>query len=300
MKKRPSVRRAWILVLLLFLPSLKAAAEQLQPKTLKAWETYVPLTEQRIQAEVNNGKRFLATDFLGQPESQAARALLRSGRVYIRKMATTATSRLAPFAATAGDQDGKPIRVESGMIHHWLGGIFLPGARLDALLPWIQDYDHHSKYFQEVERSRLVAREGDVFRIFYRLRRKKIITVYYNSEHTVVYRRHSPTRVSSRSFTTRIAQLEDAGTPAEKEKPVGNDSGFLWRLNSYWRFREEDGGIYVECESLSLSRSIPAGLAWLIRGYVESVPRESLENTLTSIRDGFGKKAEALLILVTK
>ncbi len=45
-------------------------------------------------------------------------------------------------------------------------------------------------------------------------------------------------------------------------------------------------GFFVECESISLRRSIPFGLGWLMEGYVESIPRESLENTLTSIRDG--------------
>ena len=57
-------------------------------------------------------------------------------------------------------------------------------------------------------------------------------------------------------------------------------------MNSYWRFSEEENGVFVECESLSLSRSIPFGLAWLIGRYVDSVPRESLESTLLSIKHG--------------
>ena len=95
-----------------------------------------------------------------------------------------------------------------------------------------------------------------------------------------------PGRASSRSFTTKIAEVENAGTRSEKELPLGVDGGYLWRLNSYWRFREQDGGVIVECESISLSRSIPFGLGWLIGRYIESVPKESLEDTLTSIRDG--------------
>ena len=138
----------------------------------------------------------------------------------------------------------------------------------------------------EVEKSQLVSREGPEFRIFYRLRRKKVITVFYNTLHTVVYRQQDAQRASSRSATTRIAELDHPGEPGESEKPVGDDRGFLWRLNSYWRFMEADGGVFVECESISLSRSIPFGLSWLIKGYVESIPRESLESTLTSIRDG--------------
>src|SRR6266571_496565 len=91
------------------------------------------------------------------------------------------------------------------------------------------------------------------------------------------------------STTTRITEVQNAGTASEMEKPVGDDSGFLWRLNSYWRFKQQGDGVVVECESISLSRSIPFGLGWLIKGFVESVPRESLENTLVSIRDGVTK-----------
>ena len=171
--------------------------------------------------------------------------------------------------------------------------MFVPQTTLPSLLEWIQDYDQHERYFLEVERSKLVSRDGPEFKIFYRLRRKKVITVYYNTLHTVVYQERDAKRASSRSFTTRIAQLDQPGEPGEKEKPVGNDSGFLWRLNSYWRFQEEDGGVFVECESVSLSRSIPFGLSWLVKGYVESIPRESLEGTLTSIRNGIGKRSGA-------
>ena len=250
-----------------------ATGAELQPRTLAAWETYVSSTERRIAAELDDGQRFLAADFLNETESNTLRALLSNGRVYIRKMETA-------------DESGQRIQVKGGMIHHWFGSIFVPDVNLDSLIQWVQNYDQHQQYFNEVEESKLLSREGPTFHLFFRLRRKKIVTVVYNTEHTAVYRQHDPRRVSSRSFTTRIAQLEDPGTPSEKEKPVGNDSGFLWRLNSYWRFQEQEGGVFVECESLSLSRGIPFLLSWIFKGYVESVPRESLQNTLTSIREG--------------
>ena len=112
------------------------------------------------------------------------------------------------------------------------------------------------------------------------------MTVRYNTEHIVVYGPPQEGQQSSRSFTTKIAELQNAGTASEIEKPIGDNSGFLWRLNSYWRFKEQESGVVIECESISLSRSIPFGLAWLIKRFVESVPQESLENTLMSIPDG--------------
>src|SRR5205807_8286533 len=112
-------------------------------------------------------------------------------------------------------------------------------------------------------------------------------------EHPAVYRTFDATNAQSRGIATRIAELESPGTDKEKEKPIGDDSGFMWRLNGYWRFHETPQGVYLECESLSLSRAIPAGLAWMIKGFVESVPRESLEKTMISIRKGFSHSGES-------
>ncbi|MFQ5817462.1 MAG: hypothetical protein ACE5H2_05840 [Terriglobia bacterium] len=278
MKLKFYLCRACMVALVGGLPATQEVrGAELQPQTVAAWETYVRLTEQRITAELDEGQRFLVTDFMSASESQRVRALLKRGGVYIRKMEIR-------------DEEGRKMKVAAGMIHHWIGCIFVPDVSLSSVLDWVQDYDHHHRYFKEVERSKLLSREGDRFKIFFRLRRTKIITVFYNTDHTAIYRHRDARRVSSRSFTTKIAQLENPGTSAEKEKPVGNDSGFLWRLNSYWRFQEEKGGVLVECESISLSRAMPLGLGWLIKSFVESVPRESLQNTLVSIREGINKK----------
>jgi hypothetical protein len=58
----------------------------------------------------------------------------------------------------------------------------------------------------------------------------------------------------------------------------------MWRLNSYWRFEERDGGVYIECEAISLSRGVPMLLSGLMAPIVRQLPRESLEKTLTATR----------------
>jgi hypothetical protein len=252
---------------------LAASATTVQNQTLRAWDTYVRLTEQRIANELNSPSRFLRVDFMNSDDSQKVQAALKAGKVYVDKMKTT-------------DSSGKDIDVPDGMIHHWYGAIFVPGIRVDPLLRWIQDYDQQHKYFKEVEQSKLLSRDGDNFRVFLRLSRTKVVTVHYNTEHAVDYHYYGSGRSSSRSVTTKIAEIDNAGTASEREMPVGKDSGFMWRLNSYWRFREQDGGVVIECESVSLSRGIPFGLGWLVGDYVESIPRESLESALTSIREG--------------
>jgi len=81
-----------------------------------------------------------------------------------------------------------------------------------------------------------------------------------------------------------MAEVDHAGTPSEREKPAGRDGGYLWRLNSYWRLYERDGGTYLQCESVSLTRGIPTGLGWMVGPFVSSLPRESLEFTLETTR----------------
>lgn len=98
------------------------------------------------------------------------------------------------------------------------------------------------------------------------------------------YRRLGAGRAGARSVSTRIAELEDAGTPGEREKPVGHDRGYLWRLNAYWRYEAVDGGVLIECESVSLSRAVPVLLRPFVTGVVEGLARESLERTLAGLR----------------
>ena len=98
-------------------------------------------------------------------------------------------------------------------------------------------------------------------------------------------------RAYSRSYSTRIAEVEDAGTPQEHERPVGDDHGYLWRLYTYWRFWQRDGGVYIQCEAIALTRGIPYGLGWLIKPFVTKIPKESLLFTMTKTRDAIKQDA---------
>ena len=243
-----------------------AEAATLEPETLAAWDRYVAWTEHRMRTDDS----FLVQDSLPEELANEARGKLRAGDVFTTKLETTS--------------DGRSIDIPKGLVHHWLGSVFIPGTSLDELVGWLQNYDAHHRYFDEVESSRLVSRDGDDFKIFLRLRRKKIVTVHYNTEHFVRYTHHDGGRVSSVSYATRIAEIDNAGEVAESEKALGDDRGFLWRLNSYWRFEQAWGGVIVELESVSLSRGVPVAVRWLVGRYLDSVPRESLEATLGPIQ----------------
>jgi len=57
-------------------------------------------------------------------------------------------------------------------------------------------------------------------------------------------------------------------------KPPGDDGGFLWRMETWWRVEERDGGVYVQSEVASLTRRHSHGLGWLIKPFVTSIPKE--------------------------
>jgi len=263
----------FLMMLMVGLNGMQVEAATLKSETVEAWEDYVQLTEERIAHELESDEGYFVVDFLPSEEVEGCREKLAAGEICVLKMA-------AP-----GDSGEEP-EIPSGLVHHWLGSLFVPNVSLDELMTWVQSYNDHEQYFEEVEASELLSKEGDVYDILLRLKRKKIVTVHYNTEHRVEYRHHDALRVSSKSHTTRIAQIENPGTSSERERPEGRDSGFLWRLNSYWRYKEVNGGVLVELETLSLSRGIPAAVKWLVAGYINSVPRESLQSTLSSIRDG--------------
>jgi len=271
-------RRSAVAIFLFILAILTwAHASELQPKTKAAFDKYIQLTEARMKAESGPGKPFLTIDAMPEGQKNAVLARLRNGEVVITRERTL--------------ENGKEIDVPDGMIHHWLGIVLIPGTTLKKTLALQQDYDHHAEYYSpRVVRSRLISRNGNDFKIYYRVKDKKVVTVVMDTDYDVHYESVSPTRERSTVYSTRIQEIENPGEKTEHAKPVDDGNGFMWRLNSYWREEERDGGVYIQCEAISLSRDIPTGLGWLIKGFVESVPRESLQFTLGKTREALVKK----------
>jgi len=270
------VRSWWVALVMtgLCLIAGQAHATDLEPKTVEAFDAYVRAAETQIDAQLAQGQPYLWVERLAPDRQAAAEAQLRAGQVVIERL-----------DATGKNDPDKPIAVPDGMIHHWIGAIFIPGASLAQTLALEEDYDHQQDYFRpDVMQSRILRHDGNDFTIQLRLYKKKVITTVLETEHEVHYTMVDATHAWSRSRSIRIQEVDDAGKSDERLEPEGHDRGLLWRMNTYWRFEEKDGGTYVECQSISLTRDIPTGLGWLIGPYVNSVPRESLTFTLESTR----------------
>jgi hypothetical protein len=175
--------------------------------------------------------------------------------------------------------------VPDGLIHHWIGSIFVPNVKLQTAVDVLQDFDQHSYLFRpNIARSRILEHDGDRFRLSLRFYMKKIIAVTVDTESVAEFTPRGPDRETSAIRSIRVNEVENVGTPQEREKPAGRGGGYMWRMNTYWRFLERDGGTYVECEALTLSRSIPTGLGWLIGPIVSNIPREMLTSALQATR----------------
>jgi len=259
---------------------LAAAGEpgsSLKPATIRAFESYVSGTETRFGRSLRQRDFFWIDELTPQKRAEAYERL-RSGKVELRRI--------------SGEEGAEKSAIPGGMIHDWQGIVFIPGVKLDEVLDFLKDYDSRATdYAPDVEQSKIEEHDGEHFRVFMRFRRKKIITVVLNTEQEITYFRDSPMRAHSRSSATRIAEVENAGTPQEKEKPPGEDSGFMWRLETWWRMEERDGGVYVQNEAVSLTRDIPSAVAWMIEPFVTGIPKESLEFTMEATRRGvLGRK----------
>ena len=178
------------------------------------------------------------------------------------------------------------VEVQAGLIHDWIGGLFVPGATLASTMRVVQDYSHNKDYYSpEIVDSRVRSHNGNDFNVYLRINKSKFfVTDVLDTDHDIHFVPLGPTRMYCRSYSSRIAEVTDAGKPTEREMPVGNDRGLLWRMYGYWFFEQKDGGVYIEYESVTLSRNIPFGMGKVLGPILHNVPAESLRSSLEKTR----------------
>ena len=247
------------------------AAAHLGPETAAAWTAYVSATEQRIRGELASSRGFLAMDFAR--DARAGRRAVLGGAVVVQKMETT-------------DANGGTMEVPSALVHHWRGEVLIPGMTVAALVAELQHGTPPTRQ-EDVLQSTVLERGPDWMRVYLKLQRSKVVTVVYNTEHLVTFAHYGATRATSASKATKIAELSAPNTPQERERPIGDDRGFLWRLNAYWRYEEVAGGVIVECESISLSRDVPAVVSYVVTPLIDRTARESMTRTLMALKTRF-------------
>ena len=243
---------------------------ELNPKTLEAFDAYIHNAETEMEKSVDG-----SVSFLWSQQAPERAQVVDQGQM------------VAQFWSGRG-----PAKVPNGLIHDWIAAAFIPGSNIQEILAVIQNYDNHKNtYKPEVIDSKFISRDGNDFKVYLRLLKKKIITVVLDTDHEVHYCPIDQTRWVCRSYTTRIAEVENAGNQDERVLKPDTGHGFLWRLYSYWRFEECNAGVGVECRAISLTRDVPFGLGWAIEPIIEKLPKESLINTLEATRQAVQARA---------
>ena len=168
------------------------------------------------------------------------------------------------------------VDLKGAIIHDWLAAVLAPRATVQELLAVLQSYNDYKRlYLPQVTDSKLNSHDGNLWRVYLKLYKKKLFTANLVTEYEIEYRRLGEGRWGILSHSTKVAEV-DGG----HELPVGRGHGFLWRLNAYWVLEQRPEGVYIECHAISLSRDVPTGLGWAMKPMVTSVPRESLRDTL--------------------
>jgi len=274
---RPTVRPKKVLLALLFslmllLHAPRLSADQPSAAALAAFDRYIKTAETQMNADLSANPRFLAIDTVSQPRQSNIRESLKRGRTFVER--------------SRGCESASCTDIPGGLIHDWTATVFVPGLTLAQTIEALQDYDRDAEYYApQVVRSKLLSRDANRFRVFLRLKQTHLTTLVLDTEYDIAYLTIDGTHAASNSHSTRIAEIEKAGTAGERTKLPAEENGFLWRLNSYWRFQEAEGGVYIECRAISLTRDVPTGLKWLISPYIENIPRESLHFTLSATRE---------------
>ena len=272
-RRRPAPALA-LAVSLLVETSLVAGS--LKPETAAGWAAYLAATERRRAGELADSRRFLVMDH--QPTPAEDRRAVLSGAVVVAPMSTV--------------ERGGLVAMPWGLVHHWRGAVLVKGTTVSELMSRIQHATPPALQ-EDVLRSSVIARGPDAMKVYLRLQRSKVIRVVYNTEHDVRFEHIDDRRAASTSTATKIAELKYPATAAEYELPLGSDRGFLWGLNAYWRYEAAPGGTIAECESISLSQDVPAALRFIAGPLIRDAARESMERTLTALRDRFGRKPPA-------
>lgn len=263
-------KRNLLILLLCALPFLGSAAAEPSPVAVAAFDTYARSIESRLAQQHHSPDAFLALASAG-PQAEAR---LRRGELIIEQIPTSA--------------DQQP---SGAAIYHWRGTAFAPGATVADFERLMKDFSAYPQTFApQVLSAHILSQDGNHLQATMRVRQQHVITVVLNTGYDIAFARLDPQHGYSLSRSTRIAEVASPGTPAEHTLGPDRDHGFLWRQNTYWTYEQRDGGLYMQIESISLTRSIPTGLGWAIGPYVESIPRDSLEFTLRATCSALSKQ----------
>jgi hypothetical protein len=242
-------RHVLLALVLVVLFGHTAVAAELEPRTVQAYDAYAGKAIRAFQSRVDGGLR----------QAPARHGIL-----------------------SAGPGQGDGINgLPGGLVHHYRGTAFIRGATLKDVLAVSYAYADYRGIYKATVASRLLGKDGDTYRILMRIREGGAgITAVLDVRSTVRYVFPSARSAYAVSTSDEIREVRNAGKSDEQLLPAGRDNGYLWRASTFTWFVERDDGVYVELETLGLSRQFPPLLNWIIEPIARRLGRTSVERTL--------------------
>ena len=252
------------------LPGMSHATE-LKQETLNAWDEYLRTANLRMQRNLgSSGIRGTTNPFLWIEEQSDRRQRVRRGEILISPVG-----------------EPSPQRVQDGLIHDWIGAIFIPSARINEVFAVVQDFNHYKDFYKPtVIESKLMRHTGQQYEFsILGLKRVLFEKIVLEGQFESHCSELNATRRYCIASSTRIQEIKDYGQPAEHKLPPNEGHGYIWRVYGLTKFEERDGGVYIEVEAIALSRDISASFRWLTKSVVERVSRDSMSTILQRTKD---------------
>lgn len=256
-------RQIVLFSLLLSLASVAHSA-QLKQQTVDEWNKYILATQGQIDKRVSGQIPFLWLDT--QPDG---RTRARNGEVLV-----------APF------DEHVPKHVSGGLVHHWIGATFIPGAKVKDILTVIRDYPDYKDFYAPTVIASSVppgqpppVGEADQFVLRFR-NQAEVAKSALDASYSAIYVQLDPQRGYAVAHTTQVQEIDHYGEASQRTLPVGTGNGYLWQLYATTRFVEADNGVYVEAEGIALSRDIPVAVRFIVDPIVRRISRDALHTSL--------------------
>lgn len=238
-------------------------AIDLKEKTIEAYDAYIASVDARMQP------RWKGEDFLWFDDMPALRTALLGGTIIAQPL-----------------KGNGVVNLPGGLIQDWVGAVFVPKTTLAETMHVVEDYPQHVRYYSpDVTQVKILSHHGNDYLIRTRaVKSKFFVSDVLDIDNRIHYVELDAKHAYSRSASERVVEITNAGKPDEHDLPPGHDRGLMWRINGYWFFEESDSGVFITCESVTLTRDIPFLMSKMLSPILHELPGEALKTSLQETR----------------
>ncbi len=263
--------RKWLLLLPLTL-ALSASVQaqlvvKLSPQTVAEFDGYAHKVEGELNERWQGRKKFLYIE-----DDEKNKESVLNGDLFVQQMNAKG-----------------PVEITNGLIHDWLGAIYIPDVTVQQVVNVLEDFDRHKHIYPSISDSHTVSRSGNDVKGYWRLQQKGLVPVILDVEEDAHYTELAPGKWKAQNYAHNITEVDTGLFTRGRKFPLGEGHGYLWRLYAYWSLEAYRGGVLAECRTLSLSRDVPQALAWAVTPYVQKMPQSSLTSILRETRKALAK-----------